>query len=178
LDDKIWLLHLAWNFDLRSGEPTARYQWVPSTLSKSDEKFIAVICDRVRAASPPIPYGLDHEGVEFDGSTGQLRPHADGKGMTCASFILAILKCYGLSLLVEHEWPMDANPEWQEWIVTELSQNGAPPEHVEAVRNDVGCRRFTPQEVVAASTAKAWPVPFQQAAQLAVELLGELNAAA
>ena len=62
---------------------------------------------------------------------------------------------------------------------SDLKENGAEPEHIAAVRNDVGAKRFRPEEVVAAviSPSGEWPVRFAAAAALAAQILADLQAA-
>jgi hypothetical protein len=118
--------------------------------------------------------------LALDPTTGQLAfLPAPGKGFTCASFVLRIFETYGLSLLAEDEWPVDANSDWQRGIVQNLQQHSqASDGHVEAVSSDVGCRRFSPEEVVGAAAVTDWPVHYVEAVALASQVMAELQRAA
>ncbi len=173
------LLHLAWNYRLEVEDLSEEYQWAKVALPSSEKKFVAALCRNIASQNPPIPYGLDAEGFSFDPTTGVLTPGPTGKGCTCATFILKILGARGYTLLVEEEWPEGANIEWQEHIIRMLEnpqgRSPAPADVIDAIKRDVGCRRFMPEEVVAAGTSEDWPIAFVRAQQLAAELLCELR---
>lgn len=172
-----WLLHLAWHHKLYSREFLLNYQFVEVKKSKSILKYLAVLCDLVRVRNPNIPYGLNRLGFAFDPTDGSIKAPAEGCGLTCASFILAILDAYGLTLLKEDEWPESANAKWQEWVVRTLEETeGVSPEHLAAEQRYVGkARRFSPEEVVAASSEPTWPLGYNEARMAAQKLLNELN---
>lgn len=171
-DGGVWIIHLAWNYNLRSSPAPQDYYWLPTTLDESNQKLLAVLAERVRTADPAIPYGLDAEGITFDSESGAVNVGRPGKGLTCAVFVLALLRTHGLNLLAEGEWPADANIVWQERIVAALRKES--PEHADAVEADIGCTRFSPSEVVGASAIESWPVSFADATDAAVELEEQL----
>lgn len=167
-ENKLWFLHLAWNYKLLSRTFPLTYQWLPTDQPSPILKFLAVICDNIRKQNPPIPYGLSKAGILFSPTTGEILRTENGTGLTCASFILAIFSTYNLQLFKEEEWPEDANMAWQEKIVFYLIQSNAPPEQVQAVSREVGqAKRFTPSEVLGASAEPNWPIGFTRAAELA-----------
>ena len=167
------LLHLEWNYRLKAEAATPPYGWVEVGLQTSNRKLMAIMADRVWRRRPAIPYGLSKLGVSFDALTGDLRQGQLGRGLTCASFILAVFEAQGIKLLSEEEWPENANDEWQNWVVETLRRGPAPLEQVDVVAQDIGSRRFRPVEVVASSTLSAehfWPVPFEVAQQVGAKL--------
>ncbi len=168
-------MHLAWNFDLKNDELPTGYKMGPITLSPSEQKFIAALCNKIAMNSEQIPYGLSDEGVSFEAVDGRLRLAATGKGLTCATFVLSIFEVYGYVLLKRDEWPEDANLEWQSAILELLEKSGAPEKQLNAVRDDLGCRRYTPLEVVGAAGQSGWPIGFSEALRLAEQLEMELN---
>lgn len=173
------LLHLAWNYRLEAESAAPPYGWVEVGLQPSNRKLMAIMADRVWRRRPDIPYGISKLGVSFDALTGDLRQGALGRGLTCASFILAVFAAGGFTLLMEEAWPENANDEWQQWVVDTLKRTGAPQEQVDAVTQDIGARRFRPVEVVASSTLSAehcWPVPFDVTQKVGAELESELAA--
>lgn len=173
-DGSTWITHLAWNYALRSSAVPPDYCWMPTTLDEPNCKLLAVLTERIRTADPAIPYGLDAEGISFDRETGAIELGRSGKGLTCAVFILALLRTHGLTLLEEGSWPSEANIEWQERIVATLRESS--PDHAAAVEADIGCRRFSPGEVVGASAIENWPVPFADAAAASLEVEAQLPA--
>lgn len=172
------LLHLADDLDLRNAPPGDRYFWLQSTLNQSRKKFMAALCQRIPTSEPLIRYGFDRSGVKIDPLTGKITPGVDGKGLTCASFILVCFEAFGLRLLREDEWPKGVNRDWVEASALRIEKRGSSTaEHLEALRSDVGASRFTPEEVVGASGAKGWPIGYEDASVLAlgvmVSLLGQ-----
>ncbi|WP_164518806.1 hypothetical protein [Sphingomonas sp. ABOLG] len=163
-DEEFRLLHLGWNYTLYYEPLKQSYFWVDNSLDPVNAKYLAVVCDRIARRQPGIPYGLNAEGFSFDPQTGNIIPGPTGRGFTCATFILAILKAVGLELLVETSWPEEANVEWQRHIVDALrDEPDAPSEQKEAVARDIGSRRFTPEEVVGSSALSEWPISFEEA---------------
>ena len=167
------LAHLARNMRLGNPAPEPRYYFVEFQIHPSLQKFVAAICGKIVQAQPPVPYGLDGAGIAFDEKTGMILAAPVGKGMTCATFVLGILEHFGIHLLVKEEWPESANLQWQQ-IVLEQLENEAPKEHLQAMKADLGCRRFTPEEVVSCSAADEIPVGFIAAQTKAAELLSKL----
>ncbi len=176
---QIWLLHLGWNYRLYCNRPDRSYQWVTVNIDNITKKFLSIVCDRIRKAKPPIPYGLDASGIAFDPNTGELKIGAKGKGMTCASFILGVVNTYSIRLLAEEQWPENENVEWQMHTINKLSELEpvATAEQLNDIMADVGSRRFTPSEVVGASTDTPWPIGYSRAQELAAQLMLELRPA-
>jgi hypothetical protein len=93
--------------------------------------------------------------------TGEFFPPPLGKGLTCATFILAVLRGHGLLPVDETTWlPRAEDVDWQTAIIEDLEASGAEQDHIEAVRNDIGAKRFRPAEVVGAviEADSHWPV--------------------
>jgi hypothetical protein len=170
---EIRLVHLAWDRRLGNPNPESSYYWVENHIHPSLQKFIAVLCHKIAQTKPPIPYGLDSTGLAFDDQTGNLLVAPLGKGLTCSTFILCILEHYGIKLLIKEDWPADANIEWQDWVLEKLKVE-APAKHLEAMRLDKGCRRFTPEEVVASSSSETLPLGYNDARTRAEQLLSAL----
>jgi hypothetical protein len=137
------------------------------------------LLSRIANAMPAIPYGFNAQGVVFDPATGDLlsRPEI-GKGLTCATFITAILQVYRYSLADLSTWPdRDQDREWEQDIIRFLTQFGASQEHIAAIRNDVGAKRLRPCEVVAAgfTPSDLWPLRFEAVAPIAQQVIDELG---
>lgn len=170
------LLHLGWNFFLIHEDIKDAFGWVNNSLDASNSLFLSVMCDRIARRNPEVPYGLSSVGLNFDPETGEILPGPTGRGFTCATFILAIFRLVGLDLLVEDTWPEDANMDWQLSIVEALGKTeNVSPEQYAAVKRDVGCRRFSPEEVVGSSSEGVWPVPYDPAHQLGLVVRQDLT---
>ena len=177
-DDDYKLLHLGQNFGLLNDAPGPEFYWTGCRLPETDRKFLAVICERIATAKPDVPYGFDSAGFEIDRTTGMIKPGPLGKGYTCASFVLEVMKLAYIHLLKEDEWPENVEDDWQKYIVWVMANFWqAAPEQVAALEQDVGCRRFTPSQVVGSSTLVS-PVGYEDAVAISAALEMELLAAA
>lgn len=180
--DTIWLLHLKWHLRLRqqdiSEDLNLNYRFVQVKRHKSILKHLAVICSKVARENSDVPYGFNPD-VSIDPDTGIIEIKSSGSGLTCATFILSVLKSQALELLREDEWPYDANQKWQAAIIEMLEDQHVTPniseEHLRLMKEDVGkVRRFTPQEVVGSSTLPPWPIGFNDAQKIATAIDREM----
>lgn len=175
-DDETRLLHLAFHHRLLDEKPNEKYRWADVGLDPFNRQVFAALASLIAEGSPAVPYGFDASGVCFDPSTGKLIPPPLGKGLTCATFILAVFKTYGYELVDEGTWkPRADDLTWQETILSMLKEK-ATQDHVDAVASDVGAMRFRPAEVVGAATCEVHPVAFDDACSLADEIVSELAA--
>jgi hypothetical protein len=175
------LLHFAWHYTLRDDEPSSAYLWADIGLDELNAKFLAAFTSLLKRNEHSIPYGLDSGGSCFDSATGEFIRPPIGKGLTCSTFILAVLRSLGFALLLEESWPeREDDEEFGRQIVADLLENGADPGHVAAVGNDIRAKRFRPEEVVGGTISPSgrWPVLFEAAAALAEDILADLRAAA
>lgn len=172
IDGSTGFIHLAWHNDLRNERFNNSYTLRSISLDESEKKMLAAVCGEIAKRGPEIPYGLERANIVFDPIDGAILNLNSGKGLTCASFVLTVLKTYDHILLNESEWPENANTSWQEYILRLLS--GQPGIDVGIMAADIGARRFTPCEVVASGPEPEWPVGFERAQNLGGELLATI----
>ena len=99
-----------------------------------------------------LPYGLKYAGGGF-ARDGTLALRGNAVGLTCATFVLAVFDYAGVLLLDVGGWPSRSeDAAWHATIVDQLGQGRrrASPEHIAAVRAEIPCARFRPEEVAAA----------------------------
>lgn len=176
--DDIWIMHLGWHNRLYTDVFCFIYQWAPTNRPRPILKFLSHLCDKIRKNKPVIPYGLDRTGIQIDKQTGSVNPSKVGKGLTCATFPLALFDAYKIKLLAEDEWPKDANAPWQQYIYDMMcdEKTDVPVDHREALKSDIGgARRFTPAEVIGASTRNRWPIGFKEAGRLASKVAADMK---
>lgn len=174
-DGVLKFVHLAMHHDLRHGDIPPHYQIGLVKRHPSILKHLAIICSLIVTADPMVPYGFDPSGVSFDPATGAIRIEGDGKGLTCASFIISVLRSQGLQLLKEAEWSEYDNFDWQMAMLNALKER-ASPEYFALASGQVGMmRRFTPQEVVGAAQQSTWPVPRSRAQNASDKVMRELR---
>jgi hypothetical protein len=72
-----------------------------------------------------------YQGIYFDTTTYNYIRTAAGEGLTCATFILAVMNSVGIKLLEDETWPVrEEDKEWIEQIVGTLAESGVNREHI------------------------------------------------
>lgn len=178
-EEMVRFLHLAFHFDLRDEVVNGTYWWCQSGLDNENQEILAALSILIAEGSPSIPYGFDKDGLVFDGHTGEMREAPPGKGLTCATFVVAVFRTYGFSPLLENSWESKAeDAAWQAAILAAMEANGASAEHVTAIRESEANMRFRPEEVVgaAAQPMTEWSIDYVQAQELAAEVLADMTA--
>lgn len=173
------IAHLGWHEVQIDNEPDENYLWADVNLDETNCIVIASWLDDRRLRPDKIPYGFRIDGSPYDPVTGEFIPPPLGRGLTCATFIVAVLEHLGFQLLEQHTWPSTRADDvaWQEGILAALAKTGVSQAHVDALSNDVGSTRFRPEEVCGATVlAPDWPVAFADARVVAEEVLAVVDA--
>ena len=123
----------------------------------------------------PIPYGLDAVGQEFDRAGAWAGRSL--VGLTCATFIKAVLLGFGRAILDDATWQMrQDDARWQRRILQGLRNEGASEEFLTAQAQNVGrASRFRPEEVAAATASEDAPLEFARAEPRGREWLDALT---
>lgn len=174
-------LHLAWHQSLNNDLPQGPGLWIHPAVPERRLPQVASICRLVwRNNSNGIPYGFSQPNDEcFDSETARYLLGPTQHGLTCASFVLAVFHRAGLPLVNCATWPTGRDEDiiWQEFIVKMMSHpnSHATPEHIKAVKDDVGSTRYRPEEVAGAATIlNPPPADFDTAANRGLEILEAL----
>lgn len=175
---EVYRLDLAWHFHLRNDVfGSSRYLWIDAPIPNVRKRQLAAKCRQIWRANRHnrIPFGFGQPTDCFDETTHEYLIGPSKHGLTCASFVLAVFHSAGIVLIKYDSWPVDrgGDREWQDAIIAELEQQGAQPEHIQALRNDVGCARFRPEEVAGAATQQP-PCEFAAAERVSRDLLTAL----
>lgn len=173
--DTIWMLHLAWHFQLERQAPHLADGWVNPNVSNRRLRQVAAICRLAWSenADGRIPFGFSPPNDSLDGATGRFLLSAAGFGLTCATFVLSVFHAAGIPVVRYSTWPTDRLEDraWQAQIVGLLEKHGADPAHIAGVASDIGSVRFRPEEVAGAASLTPWPVEFQAAAHAGNQIL-------
>ncbi|MCA9685235.1 MAG: hypothetical protein KC457_23840, partial [Myxococcales bacterium] len=104
-----------------------------------------------------FPYALRFEGTSF-AANGTLLLAPTARGLTCATFILAVFKAIGLDMVNEQSWPVRDDEDRR---FLEAIRSQATPEHVAILEREIedGVRRIRPDEVAGAAMIE-WPAEF------------------
>jgi hypothetical protein len=175
---RVLMLDLQWHHRLRNETPANRFLWVDPAAHPRRLAQVSDICRLIWRANQKggIPYGFSPPTDCFDAQTGGYLFGPTALGLTCATFVLAVFHRAGLPLATYESWPTDrpGDKEWQERILQLLERTGAPAEHVESIRNEVGCVRFRPEEVAGAATVSPLPADYDAASQRGQQILERL----
>src|SRR5690348_4900841 len=90
-DEEPRILHLEGHHRLADEPAAAPFRWAELGLDALNKEVLAVLISRIANRRPMIPYAFDYDGVIFDEDTGDLAAPPAGKGLTCATLIVAVL---------------------------------------------------------------------------------------
>ena len=174
------LLHLAWHRDLRDDENvTDNYKCVLfADVPLALHPTIVAQCKRTAEADlrGGLPYGFGYTptAIKRDSESGCLV--IDGpSGLTCATFVLAILGLAGIDLVAIDTWQDRPDDEaWKNKIIERLKPY-ATVAHIEAVQRDRRHVRIRPEDVAGGATGSPLPTAFTTASVRGMEILDELS---
>ncbi|WP_162888067.1 hypothetical protein [Sphingomonas mesophila] len=176
-DQQPRILHLRFHYQLADDQASPPFRWAQLGLDSDNKIVLAELIARIAHRDPKIPYSFDSEGIIFDAETGDLATPAAGKGLTCATLIVAVLATYGHRLLDTVTWPIRGDDQqFFQQIAGIMQANGAAADHVLAVAGNA-LARLRPPEVVGAAITESdtWPVSFAAAEELASQVIADLS---
>ena len=179
--EQLWLSHLAFHFDFRGKqEPGEDYWWLESQLNSEVQDQVATYLELVASNNPAdeIRYSILDAG-NFDRTTGKFLDAGVGKGFTCSTYVVSILRTLDVALLDASTWPppREQDIKWAELILEAIEQKfGDRPEtaeHVQVQRDHIReSARFRPEEVAAAFALFDYvPLTFAQVEPTSREIL-------
>lgn len=140
-------------------------------------RAIAGFWDFIASRGEQIGYSLrDDPYAHFDPNTGVLIL-ANGNGLSCSTFVLALFRSVRLPLLDSTGWPVDrpGDRETQQELVRLLELHCGDQDHVEAVRQEIGCERVRPEEIAGAGLWRQFPVRYPEAEDAGLFIRGGLH---
>jgi hypothetical protein len=178
------VLHLAWHEQLRINAIPGELQfcWAGEVLGlpPATAKAVVGIVRAVAARRATIRYGLNF--IAAYGSfypNGKYKPPRGSDGLTCASFVVEVLRAAMVNLVREDTWRADAaNEAWCESVCALLTQQGVDADHVTSVRRNISGLRMRPFEVAGAARLgpRYWPADFDSVQGPAMEIRTDLHA--
>lgn len=159
------MLDLASDHWLRNSPPSSKYAWVQLELPAIRLLSVAAMCRRIAklyAKTPGgLPYAFRYKETAFRGD-GKLLLGKTEHGLTCATFILAVLKSAGIELLKLSEWHLrDGDVARHRELLAMLQGDpSVARDHVDKIAEEVSCVRYRPEEVVGAASSAELPVSF------------------
>ncbi len=161
-------LHFAWDRRLlrESSPPADSILLVNTDLTETNKKILALIAEAIfeHPSSHDIPYSLDYMGVEFDAVTNEFRDAGVGTGLSCATFVVAVLKRAGFRLMDVATWQSDAaDGAMKAYVIKRLTESyGEGHPHIEAMKAQTDLFRIRPLDVAGAGEvpSETWPAEF------------------
>lgn len=161
-DDQPRVLHLAFHASLEFDELDEDWQrgvWAAPAIPRERAEAIGALCDRVhrRHKDQGLSYALKYLAGTFEIGTGEVRLGPSCCGFTCSTFVLALFRSAGVTLLRQEEWrARSGDRERQQRLVALLRRHhkslGIADDHIQRVEDEVGCVRFSPVDVVAGAS--------------------------
>lgn len=188
-DDQACVLHLAFHAELLKeflpDDWTGSVWAVPVILPERAEA-VAALCDLLARVhkSRGLPYALRYAEGAFDIGTGELQLGPGCVGFTCSTFIMGVFRSCRITLLRHGEWRERCGDSARQALLVAMLEHRrrnhgtVSAEHIEAVRTEIGCVRFSPLDVAAAATSDQLPIGFEEAVDTGLTLRGMLLSAA
>ncbi|MGL4471807.1 MAG: hypothetical protein ACRCT3_16680 [Aeromonas hydrophila] len=155
---KIWLYDLAWHNCIRQIELKPGYAYVDNDFldqysAHAIATYLSIIYHENKGS---LPYSIEwnHDESYFDEHTGRYLKTEPGDGLTCATFVLEVLKSYGFDLVETSTWEItEENTQWQKDIIKTLKNN--IPSAIDDLTQQLPyigkTPRFKPEEVLGAA---------------------------
>lgn len=176
------VLHLAWHKDLRLDcvSPDLKQCWGAETLSVPPvaSKAVVAIVRGVASKFASVNYGLNFIAAKGSFSAnGVYKAPKGSDGLTCASYVVEVLRAASINLLALDTWEKTVqNETWGNEVCDLLQRDPKNADHVEAVKKNINGLRVRPFEVVAAARIgrEHWPCSFPIASNEAEVVKAEL----
>ena len=170
-DSSRWLSHLAWELVFRNEPAGEQFMcWVNVRISRPNLEILAAVLEEMKS-NRDVNYDVRYHGENsyFDQVTWAYIKQEPG--LTCATFIMALLRSLHLELFNVSVWPgrLEDKPVLDA-LISQLEKCGVEPARILAMRSNHQNIRFRPEEVCGAVGEASWPVPFTSAQLLGGEV--------
>lgn len=169
--DKLFLLHMGGPGQVSHDDWNVAWGWcVPRFLKPEEVLQFRVLCHYVSEQREILPYGFAHSRATKlvkAGQLGQLALDPSVRGLTCATFVLAIFATFDVFPLNLESWTK--RPEDKHYIQYIAGFFNEP-----ALAAEWPCLRYRPEEVVAACMCDNSEVPFNVAGPLGLEIVAKM----
>lgn len=152
------MMHLGWHhkFKLDVIDDTFKGCWIATIIDLPTiaSKHLTAVVRGISKTFPQISYGTNFIAAKgsFQGNT--YSAPEGSNGLTCASFVLEVLRAGNIPLINESTW--EKTPENERWgaqVCDALAETeGVTADHVAAVRASINGLRLIPYEVSGAAS--------------------------
>lgn len=148
-----------------------------SAVSRINKAVIAARLAKV--GDDRVPYGIGYKTEQgyLDKQTLRYIVNKPGNGLTCATYIIAILETLGFVPFDHANWPPTAEDiAWQrQMVATQAVRRPSAIAHFTAEKANVGTPRYRPEHVIASGTPPKWPISQDEADCLGAEARREYD---
>lgn len=178
-EDRVMVRHQCNHMDTRE-QAAANQEDLWTDISAVSLVNKAVIAARLaKVGDDKVPYGVGYktERGYLDKQTLRYIVTKPGNGLTCATYIIAILETLGFVPFDHANWaPTLEDTSWQgRMVVTQAIQHPAAIAHFAAEQANVGTPRYKPEHVIASGTPLNWPISQDDANRLGAEARREYD---
>ena len=177
------VLHLGWEdylgTDWGSKSGLSHQLWASPPIDETRLDSIAGLCQLIlerHKKDRKFPYALQFLGSHFS-EDGRLVVGDGARGLTCATFILAVFRSFGIDLIDEESWECRREEDLK-FLLWLSSRPGIALDHFSILRSEVnkGAKRIQPHEVLQACTQgeDELPVDFASVQRSSYRLLERL----
>lgn len=177
--------HQAWDhitrngpIDTESNHMEGPFFCVSPTVETDRARAIAAFWEFVAGQGETIGYALrDDPDAHFDENTGRL-VLLNGNGLSCSTFVLALFRSVSFPYIDTTGWPIDraGDREAQERLMRVLEHTCLNKNHIDQVKQEIGCERIRPEEVAGAALSESLPVRHPDAEDAGHYICGALAA--
>lgn len=173
----VYYVHLQSHFKLTNDPVPEKYNFwteleIPTERALSLAAYVRMVVRKNAAGQ--VPYGFTLPAKFFD-EFGDITLNPKNIGLTCATFVLAVMHAAGLQLVEYKSWPhRKEDIEFQQDVIDGMKSGvygTVAAEHIDRVKASKGALRFKPLEVAAASVCDVYPVTFVQMDEMRPKLL-------
>jgi hypothetical protein len=174
------VLHLKWNYQLAddalaSGQ--TQFRAVVPAIDPFELDVLAACCVVRAKQKQDIPFGFRHHASSFAPKDGSFVPGAGETGLTCSTFVLAMLDWARITLIEKTTWQGRSSQRrtadnifWKKLLDFLRKTANAPKTQLDALESETDAIRFRPEEVAAASAVAVRPMHFVNAEPAGVAL--------
>ncbi|MGN7612698.1 hypothetical protein ACQZV8_11500 [Magnetococcales bacterium HHB-1] len=175
IGEEALLCHFSTHFNSRVQPLPDYYFWGYTPFSLTEQREIATFTASIHRQKILVPYGFAYNPPYFT-EQGDLLPKPLGEGLTCATFLLAILEAKGYSILDRKTWTIQPDDQtWRQQTLDALKDRGTEPEHLQAMTKIMdNALRYRPEEVVAGIMASKRPLSCNQARKMGKKIVLEM----
>lgn len=155
---KYWLFHLGYNNGYRRNPISQHYNYllIPILEPETETAIMAFLILLLQETKGDVPYSIAwEENKDYFNDEGQLVDMSLSDGFTCATFVLEVLKRYGLDLVCRATWPIPVegsqDHNWQDEIVNNPNLGLSPDQFTAQVLRIGKHPRFRPEQALGAA---------------------------